>query len=140
MQKEYFSFVEKLFNYQFSIDKTVLDKSLIDVFYELSGGVPATIVSLFIESQKYIILNDIRCIDESIVRHVFETLFSNMKPYIGSGRKVKKEVKVLTPSKSSKSDRLLVQTLSTTGKNIDLFLRVLSKNISVEYIDVEDNC
>ena len=134
--KEFNSFLEELFRYQFTIDKTILDNEMIDIFYKYSNGVPANIISIFVEAQKYVILNNLKRIDVNVVDHIFELFFSNMNPYVGAKKKRSRNDIVSSSTLINKTNvnGLLNETMKISGKNVDLFLKMLAKNIAIDFI------
>ena len=53
----FYNFLSILFRYQYTLHKVELTAELARTFYKFTNGAPAIIVSLFVETQKYMILN-----------------------------------------------------------------------------------
>ena len=68
----YLEFVQKIWPYQYTWQLSELTTSLTNKLYDCSGGIPAYIIKIFVESQAQALLTGHSCIDEKIIQRAVE--------------------------------------------------------------------
>ena len=137
---EYFySFVKTLFNYQYTLKKVEFNSEYSRLFYKLSNGKPAMIVSLFVESQRVAIISGKEIMDIKLIEDTFNSYFSTMASYIDKDEKkltkVKKYDVVLEEDKEEVIDKDLFNNVcKMTNKDIIKSINLLKNKISVDYV------
>ena len=140
---EFTIFCEVLFGYQYTCKKLVLSNSFIQSFYKLTNGIPALIVGLFIEAQKFAIINDISSISIEIMDKLLNSMFANMLPHLEnkkkrqiSSDKGKGDNAINLPERRhiKENENVIHDIYKISNKNIDLFINLLSKRIKIETI------
>lgn len=137
---EYFySFVKTLFNYQYTLKKVEFNSEYSRLFYKLSNGKPAMIVSLFVESQRVAIISGKEIMDIKLIEDTFNSYFSTMASYIDKDEKkltkVKKYDVVLEEDKEDVVDKDLFNNVcKMTNKDIIKSINLLKNKISVDYV------
>jgi hypothetical protein len=135
----YYNFVRILFNYQYTLHKVEYNTEFARLLYKLSNGSPSMLVSLFVETQRNVILSGKEELTPSAFECTFKDNFSTMVPYIGLDKirlPVKKEtveVKKVQPIPIDEQ-YLLYRTKEQVGKDFNKFICLLKDNISVEFI------
>ena len=137
---EYFySFVKTLFNYQYTLKKVEFNSEYSRLFYKLSNGKPAMIVSLFVESQRVAIISGKEIMDIKLIEDTFNSYFSTMASYIDKDEKkltkVKKYDVVNKEDKEEVVDKdLFSNVCKMTNKDITKYINLLKNKISVDYV------
>ena len=138
---EFIEFCTILFRYQYTIDKVEFNSEISQIFYKLTNGVPAIIVGLFVETQKYALVNDIKAISAQLLEEIFNTMFCNMKLHltnrdekVATTKTVKNKTKVLNIINQT-TETLILDIYKISNKDIDLFLSMLAKKLKVELIN-----
>ena len=137
---EYFySFVKTLFNYQYTLKKVEFNSEYSRLFYKLSNGKPAMIVSLFVESQRVAIISGKEIMDIKLIEDTFNSYFSTMASYIDKDEKkltkVKKYDVVLEEDKEDVVDKDLFNNVcKMTNKDTIKSINLLRNKISVDYV------
>ena len=137
---EYFySFVKTLFNYQYTLKKVEFNSEYSRLFYKLSNGKPAMIVSLFVESQRVAIISGKEIMDIKLIEDTFNSYFSTMVSYIDKDEKkltkVKKYDVVLEEDKEEVVDKDLFNNVcKMTNKDTIKSINLLKNKISVDYV------
>lgn len=133
---EFFSFLKKLFEYQYTVEKVKFSSALAQCFYKYSNGTVAILVGLFIESQKYSLLNNEPCINEKIIRITFDTFFGNLKQQCGETNKtyVKREKVINNVTINRVDDNVFYDSLKVANKNLNIFLNILSNKIKIDLV------
>lgn len=137
--EDYYSFLNTLFKYQYTINKIELNAEIARVLYKLSGGAPSMIISLFVETQKSVILNGQEKLDVKAFERVFKENFGNMIPYIELSpveKFPKRTVQIpkLGTTVSTATDSLFSDVLKLTNKNITTAITMLKEKVNVEFI------
>lgn len=137
--EDYYSFLNTLFKYQYTINKIELNAEIARVLYKLSGGAPSMIISLFVETQKSVILNGQEKLDVKAFEKVFKENFGNMIPYIELSpveKFPKRTVQIpkLGTTVSTATDSLFSDVLKLTNKNITTAITMLKEKVNVEFI------
>ena len=137
--EDYYSFLNTLFKYQYTINKIELNAEIARVLYKLSGGAPSMIISLFVETQKSVILNGQEKLDIKAFERVFKENFGNMIPYIELSpveKFPKRTVQIpkLGTTVSTATDSLFSDVLKLTNKNITTAITMLKEKVNVEFI------
>ncbi len=135
----YYNFISILFHYQYTLKKVEFNSEYARILYKLSNGIPSMLVSLFVETQRNVILSGEEELTPTAFENTFKDNFATMMPYINLDRvKVpnKKEVEKVCVSASAPSDnpQLLYHISRQSGKDITKFINILKDNINVEYI------
>ena len=135
----YYNFVRILFNYQYTLKKVEFNAEFARTLYKLSNGIPSMLVSLFVETQRNVILSGEEELTPTAFENTFKENFTTMMPYIKLDKvKVtnKKEVEQVYTSVVVPSDnpQLLYHISRQSGKDITKFINILKDNINVEYI------
>lgn len=137
----YFNFVKILFNYQYTSHKVAFNGEFARVLYKLSNGIPSMLVSLFVETQRNVILSCKEELTPAAFEATFRDNFSTMMPYIELD-KVKMPVKKEVVEKKVKKvipideENLLYNIKKQVGKDPNKFIGLLKDNVSVEYVKV----
>ncbi len=141
--EEFYSFCQHLFEYQYTDEKANLNGELVRWFYDHSNGLPSMLVSLFVETQKNIIISGEQKLTIEALNRTYKTHFTTMANYIGA--KVpksktrqspsNKEVKVtLLPDKGIVQNSLFRDIAKQAKKDVGKAISLLSTNISVEFL------
>lgn len=142
---EYFySFLKVLFKYQYTICSAQLTGEMARTFYRLSNGVPATVISLFAETQILAIRNGLETITNDLIIQTFKEYFQNLHPFvsdkitrIGSKKQtqtIPKEYKDSEPKNTS-----CFEIYNQNPKDMNLFLNALAKEVTVEFVNDQIN-
>jgi len=138
---EYFyNFLRVLFKYQFTEERIELNGSIARKFYELSGGVIATIVSLYVEVQKKALLSNIKVVSEHLIDSVFNEIFGQLNGFLNDKKVIKdktfKEERIDLEDEVKVADKSLFSYLwKRSKKDINTFINSLKDCVSVEYIN-----
>lgn len=137
---EFNCFSDILFKYQYTVEKIQFNSDISQALFKLSNGIPALIMGLFIEAQKYAILNDIASISSVILERVFNALFGNMSPHLVEKDNKKAIDKVKEAEIDINVDKEIKETLisdiyKVAKKDLSLFLSMVSKKIVVERVN-----
>ncbi|MCI8421892.1 MAG: AAA family ATPase, partial [Clostridia bacterium] len=103
----YYNFISILFHYQYTLKKVEFNSEYARILYKLSNGIPSMLVSLFVETQRNVILSGEEELTPTAFENTFKENFATMMPYINLDRvKVpnKKEVEKVCVSASAPSD------------------------------------
>ena len=135
----FYSFVKTLFNYQYTLKKVEFDSEYSRLFYKLSNGKPAMIVSLFVESQKNAIISGKEIISYEVIKDTFDNNFSTMSSYIDKVEtklsNVKKDKIVLEDTKVVSSDNDIFDRVNKiTNKDLGRSIEILKEKISIDYL------
>ena len=145
---EFADFCEVLFDYQYTYKKLTLNNGFIQSFYKLTNGIPALIVGLFVEAQKFAIINDISSISVEIMDKILNSMFANMLPHLENKKKnsvgknkVKDDNILVFPKQrhNKESEEVIHDIFKISYKDTDLFVNLLSKRIKVETIHESKN-
>lgn len=135
----YYNFVRILFNYQYTWKKVEFNAEYARTLYKLSNGIPSMLISLFVETQRNVILSGKEELTPTAFENTFKENFATMMPYIKENKvkvTTKKEVEKVCMSASVPSDnpQLLYHISKQSGKDLTQFINILKDNINVEYI------
>lgn len=139
----FYNFLSILFRYQYTLHKVELTPELARTFYKFTNGAPAIIVSLFVETQKYIILNGQEKLDMKSLELVFKENFNNMFIYLDKTfeekcPKKKEPTPLQTPIQTvlplPMEDNLFARVLKESNKNITRAIAMLNDYTNVEFI------
>lgn len=137
----FYGFGKILFSYQYTMKRVEFNAEFARLLYKLSNGIPSLLVSLFVETQRNVIING----QEELTPVAFETTFrenfKTMIPYIEIEKvklPAKKEVVEVKISDNSTfyEQNLLNKTLKSTGKDISKFISLLKDNVCVEFVKI----
>ena len=94
------------------------------------------VISLFAEAQKRAIAEDINSINSGLIKEVFESMFSNVAPYIKPKKEIKKVAKIFSPVASDdyRREALFVAVADACKKDVSKALSMLIKKIEIDYI------
>ena len=137
----FYSFVRILFNYQYAMKKVEFNAEYARLLYKLSNGIPSMLVSLFVETQRNVIISGQEELTPSAFEATFRENFKTMKPYIKIEKvklPAKKEaVEVRTNDKCPVDEQnLLKSILERTGKDISKFISLLKDIVCVEFVKI----
>lgn len=135
----YFNFVQILFNYQYTLHRIEFNAEFARLLYKLSNGIPSMLVSLFVETQRNVILNGKEELTPSAFEITFRDNFTTMAPYIELDKvkvTTKKDTVAAETNKVVPLDKqyLLYRIREQSGKDFAKFISLLKDNISVEFI------
>ena len=140
--ESFYNFLITLFKYQYTLNKIELTAEISRVLYRLTDGAPSMVVSLFVETQKYVILNGHEKLDVKAFETVFRDNFSNMIPYLNfkpderiSRKKATPMIKE-TSGSTNEFDNLFSNVTKTTNKNIGMAISILKEKVNVEFIKI----
>ena len=97
------------------------------------------VISLFAESQKKAIVDDIPCISSKIIIDVFESLFSNVSSYVKPTPKSKKVPMAFGDSSINndyQKEYLFDAASKISKRDISKALQMLINKIEVEYVQL----
>ena len=115
-------FVERIFDYQFTINKTKLTDELLRTIYQCSGGIPALVISLIHDVQEKAIIDD----SEVVSRKAFESLFNErygiIQPSIETpvrkpARGQKEHLEIITSTSNEVNDDFFFDEVKYAKKN-----------------------
>lgn len=129
--EHYYSFCETLFKYQFTEKQKSIDEGLLKTIYELTDGVPANIVSLFVETQKRAILNDEKAINSVLFNDTFEELFANVRKGESTQRKVQSNLKY---KPNGVNIEFFSSLIKDSKKDVDCAISLLKKEVVIELV------
>lgn len=135
----FYSFVKTLFNYQYTLKKVEFDSEYSRLFYKLSSGKPAMIVSLFVESQKNAIISGKEIISYEQIEDTFKNNFSTMSSYIDKVEiklsSVKKDKVILEDKENVRSDNDIFNRVNKiTNKDLERSIEILKEKIVIDYL------
>ena len=70
----YLDFVRKIWPYQYTAQAAPLTTSLSNKIYDCSGGIPAYVIKIFVESQAQALLQGRSCINEKVIQQAVKLL------------------------------------------------------------------
>lgn len=138
--EEFYKFLKILFEYQYTLNKVELSPEYGRVLYKLTNGVPSMVVSLFIETQKSVILNGKERLDVKAFETTFKDNFSNMIPYLNldsedkSPRK-KKDISI-PDGMSVTNENVFSNVAILANKNPSTAISILKEKVYVEFVSV----
>ena len=139
----FYNFLSILFRYQYTLHKVELTAELARTFYKFTNGAPAIIVSLFVETQKYMILNGQEKLDMKALETVFKENFNNMFIYLDKNFEEKcpkkkepapLQIPVQTVLPLPMEENLFARVVKESNKNITRALAMLNDYTNVEFI------
>jgi nucleoside-triphosphatase THEP1 len=138
----FYKFLETLFKYQYTKNKVEFSAEFSRAIYRLTNGAPAMIVSLFVETQKSVILNGQEKLDIKAFEKVFKENFSNMIPYLDLKTEewvhVRQEtvpVKIVEKVEVEESN-LFSNTCKVANKDSNRAVMILKEKINIEFVEV----
>jgi hypothetical protein len=138
----FYNFLEVLFQFQYTLNKTSLTPELARLLYKLSNGAPSMVISLFAETQKHVILSGQEKVDIMAFETTFKENFNNMVPFLNLELDDKPIRRKPSPSfQSSKSieiliDDLFVKAVKLSNKNIKTALTMLKEEVNIEFVNL----
>ena len=137
----YFNFVRILFHYQYTLHKVEFNAEYARLLYRLSNGIPSMLVSIFIETQRNVILSGGETITPSAFEATFRENFATMVPYIELDKIKVSAKKQIAKAGSSvtvpfNQQYLLYRIREQSGKDLAKFIDSLTDNIQVEFIQL----
>ena len=132
-------FCDCLFKYQYTDEKCKLNSEIIRWLYNHSNGVPSMVVSLFVESQKNALINNLNSLDIKTFQKTFDSLFSTMSIYVDFKETKHKTVtyksEIELPSNEHKELKDIFSIVSKVAyKDLEKAVAILKENITVEYV------
>ena len=140
--ENFYDFLSTLFKYQYTLNKIELNAEIARILYKLTNGSPSMIVSLFVETQKSVILNGQEKLDIKAFETVFRENFGNMIPYLNlssnekTPRKKNSAVLQETVSSTNTTDNLFSGIAKMADKNITTAISMLKEKVNVEFIKI----
>lgn len=140
--EHFYKFLNTLFKYQYTLNKIELSGEFARALYRLTNGAPSMIVSLFIETQRSVILNGQEKLDIKAFETVFKENFGNMMPYLDLNTKEKASKKKCyttrqeVPDCINVSDNLISNITKIANKNITTAISMLKEKVNVEFIKI----
>lgn len=138
----FYKFLETLFKYQYTKNKVEFSAEFSRVIYRLTNGAPAMVVSLFVETQKSVILNGQEKLDIKAFEKVFKENFSNMIPYLDLKteewvplRQETVPVKIVEKVEVEESN-LFSNTCKVANKDSNRAVMILKEKINIEFVEV----
>lgn len=138
----FYKFLETLFKYQYTKNKVEFSAEFSRAIYRLTNGAPAMVVSLFVETQKSVILNGQEKLDVRAFEKVFKENFSNMIPYIDlkteewvPPRQETVPVKIVEKVEVEESN-LFSNTCKVANKDSNRAVMILKEKINIEFVEV----
>ena len=138
--ESFYEFLKKLFKYQYTLNKVELNAEFCRVIYKLTNGAPSMIISLFVETQKNVILCGQEKLDVKAFEKTFIDNFSNMISYVDlekEGKSVNRKKRILIESKpdlSTNIDDLFVSVMEVSNRNISVAISMLKEKVNVEFV------
>ena len=140
--ENFYMFLSTLFKYQYTKERVELTPELARTIYKLTNGAPSMIVSLFVETQRSVILNGTEKMYSKAFEMTFRASFTNMLPYLDLGQEkvlpTKKSVnQIISPRKEPQAtDNLFVRIAKTVEKNSATMMTMLAEYVNVEFISL----
>ena len=97
-------------------------------------------VSLFVETQRSVILNGSERLDTRAFESTFRANFTNMLPYLDLGQEktlpTKKAIPQITTPKNklNAEEDLFTRTAKTAEKNLSAMITMLAEQVNVEFV------
>ena len=140
--ENFYMFLSTLFKYQYTKERVELTPELARTIYKLTNGAPSMIVSLFVETQRSVILNGTEKMYSKAFEMTFRASFTNMLPYLDLGQEkvlpTKKSAnQIISPRKEPQAtDNLFVRIAKTAEKNSATMMTMLAEYVNVEFISL----
>lgn len=140
--ENFYMFLSTLFKYQYTKERVELTPELARTIYKLTNGAPSMIVSLFVETQRSVILNGTEKMYSKAFEMTFRASFTNMLPYLDLGQEkvlpTKKSAnQIISPRKEPQAtDNLFVRIAKTVEKNSATMMTMLAEYVNVEFISL----
>jgi len=138
----FYEFLNILFKYQYTLNKVELTGEFGRILYKHSNGSPSMIISLFVETQKNVILNGKEKLDTKAFETTFKENFSNMIPYLNLNgeEKIRRKKETVTYKDNIDSpisqDNLFSRVVEVSNKNVSTAISILREKVNVEFIRV----
>ncbi len=138
----FYGFLNTLFKYQYTLNKVSLNAEYGRILYKLTNGAPSMIVSLFVETQKNVILNGQEKLDIKAFENTFNENFSNMVPYLNLSKEniVSKKKKSIPDFKETEAESigedLFLNITKIANKNPSIAISMLKEKTNVEFIKI----
>src|SRR5574344_201713 len=135
----YYHFASTLFGYQYTNKKVQFNAEIARYLFKASNGIPALLVGLFVETQRYAISTGIEELSLGLFEKVFQENFSNMIPFLESQeakhQPIKETIDLGSENRLVNKMPSLFQKASqnATGEPTGMIM-VLKDVISVEYV------
>ena len=136
--ENFYRFCELLFKFQYTKNKLSFDPTVASLMYKLTNGNTAMVISLFVESQKFSIINGIERLSLDVIKETFKRYFSTMLPHIEIDdvkpiKRIKEEEISLETKSNFKSDNLFELVRQKCNKDVDEAIYLLKDKIRVEF-------
>ena len=138
--EQFFKFLKILFSYQYTNKHISPTGEIAQTIFKLSNGIPAIIVSLFVETQRNAILNDEDCVSSQSFTTTFKLYFANLLPFINQSEFVKQRCKhnkgndEIIKKQFDSNDDLFKEVSLLAKKDLNIAIDYLQKYISVEFV------
>lgn len=134
---EFYKFCEILFKYQYTLKKVDFTPAYAALFYKLTNGAVSMMVSLFIESQKFAIINGIERLTLDVIKTTFKNYFATMVNHIDIKetkitKKVNEQPIKLNQQSDYTSDNIFEDTRKVVDKDIEKALYLLKDKVNLE--------
>ena len=137
--ENFYKFVSVLFRYQYTKNKVELTPEIARSIYKLTNGAPSMIISLFVETQKMVILNGSERLDIKAFETCFRDNFANMIPYLALPKEETVQKKKTTPKPIIQDsitirEDIFMSISKAADKDISTAISMLKDIINVEFI------
>ena len=137
--EEYLDFLKVVFKYQYVPKPVALSSEISREIYRLTNGIPSLIISLFVETQRCIILEGKESISVEAFRKTFADELMNVDLYLANTKAVtpivKKEADKSSLSEISKNkEKAFENARSFAGKDVSKAINYLIEKIEIEII------
>lgn len=139
--ENFYRFVSVLLRYQYTKKKIELTPEIARTIYKLTNGAPSMIISLFVETQKMVILNGSERLDIKAFETCFRDNFANMIPYLALPKEETVQKKKTTPKPIIQDsitirEDIFMSISKAADKDISTAISMLKDIINVEFIKV----
>ena len=138
--EEFYKFLKILFEYQYTLNKVGLSPEYGRVLYKLTNGVPSMVVSLFVETQKSVILSEKERMDVRAFETTFKDNFSNMIPYLNlnsEDKSPRRKKDISIPNGISVTNENVFSNVAIlANKNLSTAISILKEKVYVEFVSV----
>ena len=138
--EEFYNFLKILFEYQYTLNKVELSPEYGRVLYKLTNGVPSMVVSLFVETQKSVILSGKERMDVRAFETTFKDNFSNMIPYLNlnsEDKSPRRKKEISNPNGMSViNENVFSNVAILANKNPSTAISILKEKVYVEFVSV----
>ena len=137
--KSFYDFLTVLFRYQYTIEKVELSSGMVRWFYDHTNGLPSMLVSLFVETQKRIIINGRTKLTIEELEETYKTVFSTMSTFIDVGRVRENKPTHIESYENEVASQIVVDNVfnkvsKVAYRDVEKALQLLRNYVVVEFI------